>query len=86
MPASSQGLRDITASKNVARQRLKIVLVQDRAEANRGILEKIKEEMVRVLACYAEFDAELAEFRITRSETESTLLARVPLRSLKRPN
>ena len=86
MPASSQGLHDIAASKNIARQRLKIVLVQDRAEANRGILEKIKDEFVRVLAGYAEFDVESAEVKITRSETESTLLARVPLRSLKRTN
>jgi cell division topological specificity factor len=84
MPASSQGLQELAASKNVARQRLKIVLVQDRAEANRGILEKLKDELIRVLARYAEFDAGSAEVRIVRSETESTLLARVPLRSLKR--
>ncbi|MCL6580463.1 MAG: cell division topological specificity factor MinE [Firmicutes bacterium] len=71
-------------SKDVARERLKIVLVQDRAEANRGLVEKLREELLGVVAKYAEIEAERAEVRIARVEGGTALLARVPVRSLKR--
>jgi len=72
------------ASKNVARDRLKIVLVQDRAEANRGLLEKLRDELVAVVARYADVDADKAEVRVARFEGQSAFLVRIPVRSLKR--
>ncbi|MEW6032317.1 MAG: cell division topological specificity factor MinE [Bacillota bacterium] len=80
MPASGQA----SASKDVARERLKIVLVQDRAEANRGFLEKIKRELIEVVGRYADLDPGSVEVKVSRSDRESILVARFPLRSLRR--
>lgn len=82
--SAGQGLGQLALSKNVARERLKIVLVQDRAEANRGFLEKLKADLVTVASRYADVDAEKSEVRITRHENQSAILARIPVRSLKR--
>ncbi len=71
-------------SKDVARERLKIVLVQDRAEANRGLVEKLRDELIAVVARYGDVDADRAEVRIARHDDSSAVLARIPVRSLKR--
>ncbi len=71
-------------SKDVARERLKLVLVQDRAEANRGLLEKLRDEIVAVVARYADVEADQAEVRVQRLDGQSVLVARVPVRSMKR--
>lgn len=84
MAAATQGLGQIGPSKDIARERLKIVLVQDRAEANRGLLEKLKEELVGVVSRYAEVEADKVEVRISRLESQTAVLARIPVRSLRR--
>jgi len=71
-------------SKNVARDRLKAVLVQDRAEANRGFLEKIKDDIIGVVARYADVDAARAEVRLSREDTQAALVARIPICNLRR--
>ena len=80
----SQGLSLGAQSKDVARERLKILLVQDRAEANRGLLEKLKSDLIGVVARYGEVEAEKAEVRIARVDCQSVVLARIPVRSLRR--
>jgi len=82
--ASHPSLGAAAPSKNIARERLKIVLVQDRAEANRGLLEKLKTELVDVVSRYAEVEADRAEVKFVRLESETALMARLPVRSLKR--
>jgi cell division topological specificity factor len=74
------------SSKSVARDRLKIVLVQDRAEANRGLLEKLRDEIVAVVTRYADVEVGKAEVRFARLDGQSALLARIPVRSLRRAN
>ncbi len=83
MAMPSQG-NLVFPSKDIARERLKMVLVQDRAEANRGLLEKLRDEVVAVVAHYADVDAEKAEVRVQRLDGQSALVARIPVRSLKR--
>ncbi|RJQ09675.1 MAG: cell division topological specificity factor MinE [Bacillota bacterium] len=82
--ASHAGFGAAAPSKSIARERLKIVLVQDRAEANRGLLEKLKGELVDVVSRYAEVETDKAEVKFVRLDSESALVARLPVRSLKR--
>jgi cell division topological specificity factor len=71
-------------SKDVARERLKLVLVQDRAEANRGFLEKLKDDIIEVVARHADIDPARVEVKFLRSESQNILLARIPVTNLKR--
>ncbi len=85
MAAVTQGLGPVGPSKDIARERLKILLVQDRAEANRGLVEKLRDEIVSVVSRYADVEADRVEVRIGRVEDDFTaVLARIPLRSLRR--
>lgn len=84
MAMVSQGPGFACPSKDIARERLKIVLVQDRAEANRGLLEKLREEVVAAVARYAEVEADRAEVRLQRLDNQSVLMAKIPVRSLRR--
>jgi len=86
MAMAHQGPSFTFPSKDIARERLKIVLVQDRAEANRGLLEKLRDEIVSVVARYADVEAEKAEVRVQRLDGQSALIVRIPVRSLKRIN
>lgn len=84
MPYAGQALS--VHSKSLALQRLKVVLVQDRAEANRGIVEKLRDDIIATVARYAEVDADRVEVKILRQDEASVVLARLPVRSLKRVN
>ncbi len=84
MAMPTQGPSPLSPSKDIARNRLKLVLVQDRAEANRGLLEKLRDDFVAVVARYADVDADGAEVRLCRSEAQTAIVARVPVRSLRR--
>ena len=43
-------------SKNVAKERLKLVLVHDRIDCSPQLLEAIKDDILKVISSYAEID------------------------------
>lgn len=67
------------ASKDAAKNRLKLVLMHDRAAIPPAILEQIRAEMLTVLSRYVEFDQQALEFNLERSEGTVALLANVPI-------
>lgn len=77
-------------SKDVARDRLKLVLVHDRSNCSPEFLEKIRGEIIEVLAKYVNFDNEKLDIRITNNEKEfggrPALIANIPITSMKRNN
>ena len=76
-------------SKNVAKERLKLVLVHDRIDCSPQLLEAIKDDILKVISSYAEIDEEGLEIKMskTRSETDdkpvSALVANIPLKNIK---
>lgn len=72
----------------IARSRLKLLLVADKAGLSPGFLEQIKDDMVRVLSRYMEIEPGQVELRMTRMETAGTretlpaLFASIPLRQI----
>lgn len=75
-------------SKNVAKERLKMVLVQDRAELSPNLLEKIKSDLIKVISEYAEVDEEGFDIKMTRMKKEdnstiSALVANIPITNTK---
>lgn len=76
-------------SKNVAEERLKLVLVHDRADLSPKFLDMIKGDIIRVISEYADIDEEGLDIKLTRmkrdmdSSTISALVANIPILKVK---
>lgn len=74
------------ASGNIARDRLKIVLVSDRANCSPAVIENIREDLLNVLAKYVEVDTGKIEIEIIQAPDNPavvpSLVARVPFRQM----
>ena len=69
-------------SKNAAKDRLKFVLIHDRAMLPSGTIEKMKDDIISVISKYVEIDENSINIQITQSDEDarkSTLVANVPL-------
>ena len=76
-------------SKNVAKERLKLVLVHDRADLSPKFLDMIKSDIIRVISEYADVDEEGLDIKLTRMKKEgdnstiSALVANIPITNIK---
>jgi len=71
-------------SKDKAKERLRLVLVQDRAILSPGLLDALKEEMINVLSKYMEIDEQGLEVNLDSSDDSVALVANIPVRKVKR--
>lgn len=76
-------------SKNVAKDRLKLVLVHDRSDLSPRFLEMIKSDVIRVISEYVEVDEESLDIKLTRMKRTnerapiSALVANIPIIKVK---
>ena len=72
-------------SGEIARRRLKLLLVSDKANCSQELVEMIKDDMIHVISKYMEIDSRCMEVGITKvdsaSQAESipALYANIPL-------
>jgi len=75
-------------SSNVAKDRLKLVLVHDRANCSPELLEMMRGEILEVLAKYVNIDEQKLDIRISNHEKDfegkPALIANIPITSMKR--
>jgi cell division topological specificity factor len=71
-------------SKDMAKERLRLVLVHDRATVSPEFLEKIKEEMVSVISKYMEIDERHTVINLHRSEGTVVLEANLAIKAIHR--
>lgn len=76
------------SSGNVAKDRLKLVLVSDRANCSPDIMEQIKNDIIGVLQKYLEIDQEGLDIKISQTEldgdgTVPALFANIPIKDMK---
>ena len=67
------GLMDFFKKKtsgDIAKDRLKLVLVSDRANCSPDIMEMIKNDIIQVISKYMEIDAEGLDIQITQTESD----------------
>jgi len=69
------------ASGSVAKQRLQMVLVQDRSDVTPGVMELIKDEIIEVLARHLSINPDEVVVNLTQDARESRLVAEVPILS-----
>ena len=76
-----------SASKEVAKDRLKLILIHDRSDLSPELLELIKGEIMKVISTYAEIDASEVDIRLTRTDeaegNSPALIASIPIRRIK---
>lgn len=76
-------------SKNVAKERLKLVLINDRSNVSPHFLEMIKGDIVRVISDYMIIDEDGLDIKLTKtrnnkdSKTISALVANIPIKKIK---
>ena len=72
-------------TKNIAKERLKLVLVQDRANAlPDDIMEELREELILVISRYMDIDVSQLNFGLSKSDDEVALIANIPVVRIKR--
>ena len=80
--------KEISVSKDKAKERLQLVLMQDRASVSPDFFEKMKKELIEVIKKYIEIDEELLEVQLTRgfeddNGTGPALYANIPIKNIK---
>lgn len=76
-------------SSNVAKDRLKLVLVSDRANCTPEIMEQMKNDIIQVISKYVEIDTDGLDIKITQTESEGNngsvpaLFANIPIKDMK---
>lgn len=76
--------KDSNTSKNVAKERLRLVLVHDRANVSPQILEALKEDLIKVISDYMEIDTEGLEVNFDSADNTVALIANIPIIKVKR--
>jgi len=73
-----------SGSKNVAKERLRLVLVHDRTSISPHILEALKADMIQVISNYMVIDETNLEVSLDSSGNTVALVANIPVKGMKR--
>ncbi len=76
--------KESSASKKVAKERLRLVLVHDRASISPAMLNRMKEDLIKVISNYMEIDEDALEFDLCQDERDVALVANIPVIKMKR--
>lgn len=72
-------------SKDVAKDRLRLVLVHDRVNMSPQVLEALKEDLIKVINKYMEIDQESIEVSLNAEDGTMALVANIPVKGIRRP-
>lgn len=81
--------KTITSSREAAKERLHLVLMQDRANVSADFLELMKQEIIEVIKKYIDVDEAAIDVRLTNKENEDgtngapALYANIPILNIK---
>lgn len=74
-------------SGDVAKDRLKLLLVSDRANCSPEVMEMIKNDIIKVISKYMVIDAEELDIQITSTEGDNgsvpAIYANIPIKDMK---
>lgn len=77
-----------TTPKEVAKDRLKLILIHDRGDLAPETLENIRKEILEVISKYIEIDMRDVDISLSKSEdiqgeSSPALIANIPIKNLK---
>ncbi|HSX81626.1 MAG TPA: cell division topological specificity factor MinE [Candidatus Saccharimonadia bacterium] len=71
-------------SKNAAKERLKLALTYDRGGLAQGTIERLRDEIIQVIAKHLAINEDEIEINFDRTTEEDRLIASIPLRMAPR--
>lgn len=77
------------SSKNLAKERLKLVLIHDKANVSPQFLEMVKGEIIKVIKQYMEIDEDSLDIQLTKTKSDAgdrivpALVANIPILNVK---
>jgi cell division topological specificity factor len=82
-------MRKKETSKDVAKERLKLVLIHDRSNVSPQFLEMVKSEIIKVIQNYMEIDEQALDIQLTKTNSDDgerivpALVANIPIKGMK---
>ncbi|MDR2137007.1 MAG: cell division topological specificity factor MinE [Synergistaceae bacterium] len=73
-----------SSSAQIAKERLRLVLIHDRTDISPQLLENLRVEMISVLTKYMEIDESKIEMDLGRENNSVALVANIPVVRIKR--
>lgn len=70
---------EYNASKNDAKNRLKLVLMHDRSRMSPQLLTKMRDELVEVISKYVEIDTDAMDLNFENDTNSIALVANIPV-------
>ena len=76
--------KESSGSKDIAKERLRLVLVHDRVNVSPQLMEVLKGDMIRVISNYMEINEKEMEVNLTSTPSSVALVANIPVNRMKR--
>ena len=77
--------KDRKQTKNTARNRLRLVLIQDRLDLSPELMADLKQEIWQVVSRYMVVDDDFIEFEIRRLDELMVLVSNIQVKELNQP-
>ncbi|HWP97192.1 MAG TPA: cell division topological specificity factor MinE [Syntrophomonadaceae bacterium] len=77
-------MKENLPSKDVARERLRLVLVHDRASVSPEFINQMKEDLIKVIREYLDIDEEALQVSLENEDDSIALVANIPVRGMRR--
>ena len=71
------------SSRDIARDRLKVVLIHDRANVSPEVMEHLRADIIRVISNYMEINQRDMEITLANDEDSVALVANIPVSKMK---
>ncbi len=76
--------KETIGSKDIAKERLRLVLVHDRINVSPQFMESLKDDMIKVISNYMDINEQEMEVNLTTSKSTVALVANIPVNRMKR--
>jgi len=77
--------KETGSSGSVAKERLRLVLVHDRASVSPEFLQVLKNDLIQVISKYMEIDEDMLEVNLdNNNNNQVALVANIPVKKMKR--
>lgn len=76
--------KDTIYSKDIAKERLRLVLVHDRSSVSPELMNKLKEDLMNVIKEYMEVDESCIQVDLSSHDDSMALIANIPVKGFRR--
>lgn len=77
-------MKDAINSKDIARERLRLVLVHDRSSVSPEVLNNLKEDLIKVIRQYLDIDEDALSVNFENDDQSVALVANIPVKGFRR--